>query len=121
MMSQQLATAQEAWGEALPDWVVTLAKQCAITSQNKVARRLGYSSTLVSLVLRRKYNGDLDAVETAVRGAFENLSLQCPAMGEISVLECRHWQQRSETFSNENSQRVRMFRACNSCPKKRKA
>ncbi|WP_010142194.1 hypothetical protein [Oceanicola sp. S124] len=114
-MTTQLNTAQDAWGDDLPDWVMTLARECANTSQNKVARQLGYSATVVSLVLRRKYPGDLKAVETAVRGAYEDLSITCPALGEVSPQVCQEWRTKARKFSTENSQRVRMFRACNGC------
>lgn len=115
-MTAQMNIAQDAWGPELPDWVATLARECASASQNKVARKLGYSATVVSLVLRRKYLGDLKAVETAVRGAYEDLSIACPVLGEIAPLTCQDWRTKARKFSTENSQRVRMFRACNRCP-----
>lgn len=117
----QLMTAQGAWGAEMPDWIATLAQACIETSQNQVARRLGYSSTVVSLVLRNKYTGDIGNVETAVRGTFENLCVACPVLGEIPVIDCRNWQQKARTYSNENSMRVRMFKACNRCPKRKDA
>ena len=48
-------TARAAWGAAIPDWIETLARECDLTSQNQVARRLGRSASLVSNVLRNKY------------------------------------------------------------------
>jgi hypothetical protein len=115
-MSDHAIIARDAAGEALPEWIQLLARECAASSQNRVARRLGYSSTLVSLVLRGKYTGDMQAVETAVRGLFENLCVACPVLGDIPPFECRDWQKKARNFSTENSQRVRMFRACNRCP-----
>lgn len=115
-MSEQTKIARDVAGAVLPEWVQLLARECAASSQNQVARRLGYSSTLVSLVLRGKYTGDMQAVEAAVRGLFENLCVACPVLGEITPLDCRDWQKKARTFSTENSQRVRMFRACNACP-----
>ncbi|WP_261398087.1 hypothetical protein [Maritimibacter alkaliphilus] len=117
----QVMTAQNAWGDTMPDWIRTLAQACADSSQNQVARRLGYSSTVVSLVLRNKYVGDIVGVELAVRGTFENLCIACPVLGEIPLLDCRDWQQKARTYSNENSMRVRMFRACNRCPQRKEA
>ncbi len=115
-MTTQLETARTAWGTEIPDWVLTLARECAQASQNKVARELGYSAALVSQVLRRKYPGDLKAVETAVRGAYEDLVITCPTLGEVSPQVCQEWRTKARKFSTENSQRVRMFRACNRCP-----
>jgi hypothetical protein len=118
-MSDQTTIARDATGEVLPEWVQLLARECATSSQNQVARRLGYSSALVSLVLRGKYTGDMQAVETAVRGLLENLCVVCPVLGDIPPLDCRDWQKKARKFSTENSQRVRMFRACNACPQNR--
>ncbi|APZ54146.1 hypothetical protein [Salipiger abyssi] len=113
-------TARAAWGGEMPDWVERLAAECAQTSQNKVAARLNRSASLVSAVLRNKYRGDMTAVEEVVRGVFERATVRCPALGEIRANVCRDWQQKSRSYSNVNSARQRMFRACNACPRKRK-
>ena len=112
-----LDTARAAWGEDIPDWVVVLAEQCGRTSQNRVARELNRSASLVSGVLRCKYTGSLEAVEDVVRGVFMARSATCPALGEISTAACRDWMRKAHSFSNENSERVRMYRACRSCPR----
>lgn len=116
-MSGPLEIAQTAWGDALPDWVELLAKECAASSQNKVAGRLGRSASLVSSVLRKKYNGDMAAVEDVVRGVFERATVDCPRLGTIPANECRDWQRRSLTYSNVNGEVVRQRRACNRCPR----
>ena len=51
-MSGPLDIARDAWGDALPDWVETLAIECGKSSQNKVAKRIDRSATLISRVLR---------------------------------------------------------------------
>ena len=112
--------ARAAWGDPIPDWVLVLAEQCALSSQSKVAKRLNRSASLVSYVLRAKYPGDMDAVEDVVRGVFMARTLSCPALGEISTADCRDWVAKSKTFSNENSERVRMYRACRNCPRFKK-
>lgn len=116
-MTSPLETARAAWGNELPDWVEALAKECAATSQNKVASRLGRSAALVSQVLRNKYGADLEGVEQVFRGVFENLTTQCPALGTLPANECRDWQMKAHRFVNTNSLRRDMFRACNSCPR----
>lgn len=115
-----LDIARAAWGDALPDWVKLLADECGRSSQNKVAKRLNRSASLVSAVLRAKYTGDMGAVEDVVRGVYMSLTVQCPALGEISSADCRDWMAKSRSFSNENSERVRMFRACRGCPRMQK-
>ena len=119
-MTGPVDTARTAWGDALPDWVERLASECAATSQNKVAVRLNRSASLISAVLRNKYRGDMASVEDLVRGVFERKRVGCPALGEIRLDVCRDWQVKSRTYSNVNSTRQRMFRACNGCPKNRK-
>lgn len=116
-MSGPVEIAREAWGADLPDWVAALARECAATSQNKVAARLGRSAALVSQVLRRKYAADLAGVEQVFRGVFEHLTVECPSLGTIPANVCRDWQLKAARFVNVNSERVRMYRACHSCPR----
>lgn len=119
-MSGPLDIARAAWGSEAPDWILCLAQECAASSQNKVAARLGRSAALVSAVLRGKYRGDMAAVEDVVRGRFMQAALTCPALGEISTAVCRDWMQMARSFSNVNSERVRMYRACRGCPRMKK-
>ncbi|MBN8294709.1 hypothetical protein JI664_22250 [Rhodobacter sp. NTK016B] len=116
-MSDPVATARASWGAEAPDWVLRLAEECALSSQSKVATKLGRSAALVSNVLRKKYPGDMGAVEDLVRGTYMRATTLCPALGEISVAECRRWIQSARAYTNENSERVRMYRACRRCPR----
>lgn len=119
-MSDPLTIARAAWGDALPDWVALLAEECARSTQNKVAARLGRSAALVSAVLRSKYKGDMSAVEDVVRGRFMDATVHCPADGVISTATCRDWMAKARTYSNETGERVRMRRACLACARFRK-
>ncbi|MBN7785164.1 hypothetical protein JYP51_09555 [Ponticoccus gilvus] len=119
-MSGPLETARAAWGQDLPDWVERLAVECAASSQNRVAARLRRSPSMVSGVLRNRYKGDMTAIEDLVRGVFERQRVACPVLGEIRRDVCRDWRAKSQTYSNVNSTRQRMFRACNACPRNRK-
>lgn len=116
-MSGPQEIARAAWGAEMPDWIERLARECARGSQVSVATAIGRSPALVSQVLRRKYPGDLDAVEEAVRGAFMGAQVACPAKGLIATNECQDWQRKSRQFVNINPDRVRMYRACNRCPR----
>lgn len=120
-MSGPLDVARAAWGDDLPDWVELLANECAKSSQNKVATRLKRSAALVSNVLRKKYTGNMEAVEDQVRGVYENATVICPALGEIGTNTCRNWQLKGRSYSNVNSEQVRMYRACNRCPRSKRA
>lgn len=112
--------AQAAWGAETPDWVLRLAQECQATSQNKVAARLNRSASLVSTVLGKTYAGSYEAVEEVVRGVYMRATIQCPALGEIGANTCRDWMLKATSFSNINSERVRMFRACRACPRYRR-
>ncbi|MCU9850377.1 hypothetical protein OEZ60_20540 [Defluviimonas sp. WL0024] len=115
-----LDTAREAWGEALPEWIEALAVECSASSQNKVAAQLGRSASLVSLVLRAKYPGDLAAIEELFNGIFRDARVDCPALGTIPMHECRQWREKARKFVNVNALRVRMYRACVNCKRNRK-
>lgn len=118
-----LAVATAAWeakGLSLPEWVGALARECAASSQNRVAEQMGRSAALVSQVLRAKYPGDLTAVEEVFNGAFRDATLVCPALGVIPTNVCRDWRLKARRLVNVNAQRVQMFRACNQCPRNEK-
>lgn len=112
-----LDVAREAWGADLPDWVEALAIECGKTSQNKVSKRLGRSAALVSTVLRRKYEGSYPAVEEMFRGVFQNLAVECPALGALPANECQEWRKKGREFVGTNALRSRMYRACLNCPR----
>lgn len=118
-MSGPVEIAEAAWEGAMPDWVRGLAEECAAASQNKVAKRLGVSAALVSQVLRAKYPGDLARIEDLFNGVFRAGTVDCPALGRLPTHECRGWQAKSRRFESSNSLRVRMYRACNRCPRNR--
>jgi len=111
-----LLTAQDAWGAALPEWVEVLARACDQSSQNKVARQLERSASLVSCVLRQNYQGNMAAVEEIVRGTLMHETVPCPGLGEIEKQVCAKWRRRAGTLDPVNTQYVTMFRACNKCP-----
>ncbi len=115
-MSDAIQTAQDAWGKAIPDWVQRLAEECQSSSQVKAAKQIKRSAALVNQVLKNKYKGDLKAVEDCIRGVFMNGTITCPALGEIPANECHDWRKKSRKFAGVNTLRVRMYRACTSCP-----
>lgn len=114
-MSGPVYIAQTAWGDDMPDWVLALAKACADTSQNRVAEDLGRSASLVSNVLRRKYTGNMGAVEELVRGVFMETVIECPALGPLSTDQCQVWRTRAKHLQGHNTFRVRMYHACRRC------
>lgn len=106
-----VAKAVAAWGDAIPAWVIALGEACNVTTQTAVAKRLGYSSTVVSLVLSNNYaNGDIARIEQMVRGVLMAETISCPRLGDIARNDCLEWQ--GKPFAPTSTHRVEMYRAC---------
>ncbi len=118
--SDPIQIARDAWGDAMPDWIRGMAEECAATSGNKVAKKLGRSGAMISQALSNKYPADLGPLEELFNGVFRNLAVECPALGTIPANECQHWRRKAGKFVNVNSLRVQMYRACNGCHRNRK-
>lgn len=116
-MSGPSEIAQVSWGGCPPEWIEQLALRCSATSQNRVASALGLSAALISQVLRNKYPGDLQRIEELFRGHFMNATLSCPELGTLPLHECHGWKAKARQFRATNNLRVRMYRACNRCPR----
>lgn len=117
-----VANMREAWGADAPEWVAVLAEQCDRTSQKAAARRIGYSPSLVSSVLKRRYTGDLTAVERAVRAALMAETVRCPAFGEaIKLSLCLEHQRHAQSGNRGSAFRAAMARHCPGCPNSRSA
>jgi DNA-binding transcriptional regulator YdaS (Cro superfamily) len=95
---------------ATPEWVRALAAACAGTTQAAVAKRLGYSASVVNQVIRGSYKGDLTRVEAAVRGAFMSECVICPVLSEIGRDVCLAHQRRG--FDATSSMRAQVYHAC---------
>lgn len=119
---QALVNAQAAWGQDIPEWVVTLAEACDRSSQNAIARRLNYSGSVVSAVINRTYKGGYDTVEQAVRGSLLAETHHCPVLGELAKNDCLEHQKKAGKFQPTSSMRVQLYRACRgTCPHSRMA
>ena len=101
MNGSPIDIARAAWDTDLPYWIARLAEECAASSQNRVASRLGRSAALVSHVLRRKYPGDMAAVEALVRDVLMPVSVNCPVLGEIATSTCRDWMVRAGNHAGD--------------------
>ncbi len=98
-------------------WLTILARECARTSQARVARELGVSAAMVNQVLKGRYSGNIATIKTRVAGALMGATVNCPVLGEISVNACLDHQTRP--FAPTNAQRVRLYKACLVCPNNR--
>ena len=112
-------TVARKWGAHPPAWVVALAEACDLSSQGRIAVRLGVSATVVNQALQNVYAGRLDRVEQRVRGELMRETVQCPVLGEITKRECLDHQ--SRPYEATNPMRVRLFQACPRCPNRRES
>jgi hypothetical protein len=118
--AQSLATATGAYGDAMPDWVYSLARASDASSQSVVAKRLNYSVSVVSAVINNKYKGSLDHIEKSVRGLLMAEILYCPVLADISQKSCVDHQRKAASFVPSSSLRTRLYQACrNGCPHSR--
>ena len=103
----------------MTDWIEALRTEAARTSQRAAAGRIGYSTAVVSGVLKGTYTGDLYSVEEAVGGAIMGATVACPVFGEIPRNRCIDHQRRSGNCAATNPLRVQLHRACRDCDNRR--
>jgi hypothetical protein len=118
-MTNRFRKSEDAWCGELPDWVVALVAACDASSQNKVAKKMGYSNAVISLVLNNTYTGDMDKIEKNVRDFFM-LGVSCPALGEITADQCLAWRNEAKEPTPSSPHKSRMFHACRKCARNRK-
>jgi transcriptional regulator with XRE-family HTH domain len=100
-------------------WLAALRDECAKTSQARVARRIGYTPSVVSQVLKGAYKGDLKAVKKAVEGGLLSATLDCPALGfVIRADRCLDFQRRPLDRATA-PHHARLWRTCPTCPNSR--
>jgi len=104
--------ASNAWSGDMPVWVRELALEANRTTQAKAAKKIGYSSAVLSHVFANNYPGDLASVEAKVRGALMGETVVCPVVGEIGRDRCLNEQAMPHTGAS--SIRARLYRACRS-------
>lgn len=117
-MTPRMKKASEAWGK-VPEWVIAIVDACDAPngSQNKVARKLGYSGAVISQVIVKRYLGDMTAVEQQARMHLMKSTVVCPALGEITEIACLGWREEANELRSSSPTRVRMFTACRNCPR----
>lgn len=99
------------------DWLTVLHEACAVSTQAAVAKRIGYSATVVNQVLKGAYTGDLRSVRAAVEGALMGALVDCPVVGDLPRHRCLEYQRRG--FAATNPLRVALAQACPTCTHRR--
>lgn len=115
-MSARMDRAREGWGTPPPEWVEALVAACDATSQGKVAKRLGVSTTLVSQAISNSYQAPLDGTEMRVRAIYLTGDVTCPGLGTITSEECLRQRDTVRAGGPTNPLRARMRRECTRCP-----
>ncbi len=99
---------------------VKAALQAAVTrfgSQVKVAEELHVTGPVVSMLLKDKYPGSVEAMEQRIRGQFMAETVQCPVQGTLSKRSCLDNQALPLAFTNPI--RAALGRACKTCPNRK--
>lgn len=81
--------------------------------QTETARRLKISPSAVNQLLHGKYKASPKAILTKVTEVFGGLSVQCPVLGTIPLVQCS--EEKKRPFTASSNLRVRLFRACREC------
>ena len=102
------------WGDAAPEWVVKFAKACDETSQKEMAQKIRRSPALVKQVLKNKYPGRVDHVQSDVEKILNNQMVVCPLLGSLDFQQCLSNQ--NMPLDCTNAHRVQLFKACRKCP-----
>ncbi|MEW5682990.1 MAG: helix-turn-helix transcriptional regulator [Pseudomonadota bacterium] len=95
-------------------WLDLLRQKCEALGRRKVEAELGISKTTLSQVLNEKYPGNLDNIASKVVEAYSSDKVLCPVLGSITVQRCVNEQ--SKPFAATNPQRVKLWKACQTCP-----
>ncbi|MCD1597895.1 helix-turn-helix domain-containing protein [Rheinheimera aquimaris] len=95
-------------------WLELLRQKCEELGRRKVEADLGISKTTLSQILNEKYPGSLANMAAKVTDAYSSDKVQCPVLGSITVQRCATEQ--SKPFAATNPQRVKLWKACQSCP-----
>lgn len=110
-----LAIVEKTWGADVPNWIVTLARECDKSSQSAVAKQIDRSAALVNQVLKNTYGADLKAIQRRVETVF-GCAIQCPVLGLIDGQRCL--KEQSQPYRPGNHVTVSLFRACKKCPRR---
>lgn len=109
-----LEIAQENWDPIVPDFIIRLATFCDENTQTAAAKKIDYSSAVVSQLLRNKYGGNMEKVETKVTNIFRNKFAECPLLGRIPIDICLAHARKPYTPLNPIL--IAQFKACRQCP-----
>lgn len=74
-----------------PEWIAALSDFALKHGFRAAGDQIGYSPSVVSLVLAGRYPGRLDRVEAATRKVLIDGIRSCPVLGQIVAGTCRRY------------------------------
>jgi hypothetical protein len=101
----------------MDNWFRILNHKCEEFGRTQVCSDIDISKSTLSLVLAKKYPGNLERIAEKVQRAYETSSVTCPVLDDITIARCET--ERSRPFTSSNPIRVRLFRTCATCPHNR--
>ncbi len=109
-----------AHGAEPAEWLLELARLADREGLGGAQKKIGYSRSALSNVINGKYGaGDLARVESMVRGALMEETVECPVLGTIGRDRCLTEQK--EPFRATSRHRAQLYHACRGgCPNARK-
>jgi len=95
-------------------WLDLLRQKVTEQGRRKVEAELNISKTTLSQVLNEKYPGNLGNIAAKVTEAYSTERVIYPVLGSITVQRCATEQ--TKPFAATNPQRIKLWKACQSCP-----
>ena len=89
-----------------------LEKMSLKHTQAEIARRIGYSTGAISLILSGNY-ANPDMILQRVEEVFGSTTVDCPVLGLITLGKCA--EKRKLPFASTNPRRVALHCACLEC------
>ena len=93
-------------------WVDELKRQVENSSLGAVAKAMGVSKAMISLVVNGKYKGNMANVKSLVESVFMGYTVTCPVLGQIPKHKCTETQNTKHVSSSPNA--IRLWKACRS-------
>ncbi|MBF0516357.1 MAG: hypothetical protein HQK97_04435 [Nitrospirae bacterium] len=101
-----------------PIWTEILRREVGAKGSKSVGQELGYSRSVVDLVLKGTYAGNLSNVEARVMSIYgNNGQVSCPIKGSIAPSKCIETWNLAKTIGMKASNPVtlRQYKACEKC------
>lgn len=95
-------------------WIDVLKEQCGLTSQRKIASKIGVSGALINQVVNGVYQSDPRRLQALVEGRLMDLTVECPVFGDLNRAQCVDYQE-SLNGSTTNPHRIRLRKVCPDC------